>query len=144
MTRQQSRPFDQSDVIYLLDRRADHESVLKLSQDDEAATGGGSLLCCAACLRLVTRAGNAIERGGQQIQTFFNPAGMAFTIGCFHQASCLVVGELTEEWSWYPGYAWQYGLCSQCQTHLGWYFQHLDAADHFYGLIMDRLVMEEE
>jgi hypothetical protein len=78
-----------------------------------------------------------------------------YRIGCFRQArGCAQAGEFTEEYSWFPGRAWRYALCSGCRTHLGWAFRAAGSAPggtasaggaggteaEFYGLILDRLV----
>jgi len=80
---------------------------------------------------------------GEHAHTFTNPHGLRFRIGCFADVTgCLVEGEPTTYWTWFPGYAWQMENCGSCRTHLGWRFrapQHL-----FHGLILDRLAEIEE
>lgn len=74
---------------------------------------------------------------GRHQHAFFNPAGIAFELRCFRQASGAVpCGEPSAEFTWFSGYCWQIALCATCQSHLGWLFTS-DSA--FYGLIATRL-----
>jgi hypothetical protein len=111
----------------------------------ERATGegGGRILRCAMCRHAITVRDARIEVDGGHEHVRRNPAGFVFRIGCFGDApGCAGEGPTSEEWSWFPGYAWQMGTCKGCGGHLGWVFR-LEGA-RFYGLILDRLVMEEE
>ena len=75
---------------------------------------------------------------GQVLHHRTNPAGVAFTFGCFSAApGAEPVGEATGRHSWFPGYAWRLALCWGCGTHLGWQFE--GAEPTFFGLILDRL-----
>jgi hypothetical protein len=103
--------------------------------------GGERILRCAACKHLVTSKEAGIEVDGAHEHTRRNPAGFVFRIGCFREApGCLGEGPSSEDYSWFPGYAWQVGVCRRCGIHLGWVFQ-LEAA-RFYGLIVGRLVLD--
>jgi hypothetical protein len=96
-------------------------------------------LLCAACQQLVTYPIQRITMNGQHEHACTNPQGMTFHIGCFREASgCTTVGEATPEFTWFAGFAWRVALCAQCRTHLGWRFD--SASDHFYGLILSRLL----
>ena len=95
-------------------------------------------LLCAACANPVTGRDLRVEESGAHQHTFTNPAGFTFTIGCFSDApGCAQSGVYTYEWSWFAGHEWRYAHCRQCQAHLGWHFR---GVDHFFGLILDRLV----
>jgi len=110
----------------------------------ERATGEGGrrILRCARCRCPVTSQEARIEVDGAHEHTRTNPAGFVFRIGCFRDApGCLGEGPASEAWSWFPGYAWQVGLCKGCGGHLGWVFQ-LEGA-RFHGLIVDHLVLDE-
>ena len=75
---------------------------------------------------------------GSHTHTFFNPAGIVFELGCFQGApGCLVVGEPSFEFTWFPGHTWRIALCRQCQMHLGWLFVNQDA--FFHALILSKL-----
>jgi hypothetical protein len=68
-----------------------------------------------------------------------NPAGVAFTFGCFATAPGAVApGEATPRHTWFPGYTWRLAYCGACGVHLGWRFA--GAGPGFYGLVLDRLV----
>ena len=100
------------------------------------------LLRCASCLHVVTSRDAAIDVDGAHEHVRQNPAGFVFKIGCFREAcGCAAEGLASEEWSWFPGYAWQVGLCAGCRRHLGWVF--VLASARFYGLIADRLVLDD-
>jgi hypothetical protein len=99
-------------------------------------------LLCAACRQLVTYPIHRITLNGSHEHCCTNPQGVSYRIGCFRQASgCSAMGEAFIEFTWFPGYAWRVGVCAGCQAHLGWRFE--TAGDHFYGLILDRLVLEQ-
>ena len=50
---------------------------------------------------------------------------------------CRFEGEFTQEFTWFPGYAWRFAMCRQCLAHLGW--EYRGAASGFVGLIMTEL-----
>jgi len=96
---------------------------------------------CRRCGAAVTHAAAAGEVDGEHLHTFFNPAGILFEIRCFDTAEgCEVHGDRTTEFTWFPGYAWNYAACAACAEHLGWHFQ--GPGRGFFGLIRDRLVDE--
>ncbi|MEW6218367.1 MAG: cereblon family protein [Thermodesulfobacteriota bacterium] len=100
--------------------------------------GEGPQLLCAACGQPVTTPEAAIAVAGGHVHTFFNPAGFAFTIGCFDAApGASAAGLPTLEHTWFPGCAWSYVLCCRCHAHLGWLFQGRGL--RFFGLVLDRL-----
>lgn len=93
---------------------------------------------CRACSHSITNLRQAIEVGGSHEHTFRNPAGYSFHVLCYRQApGALRTGAPTTLDTWFPGYAWTYALCQQCQVHLGWFFQ---GEEGFAGLIATRLV----
>lgn len=97
-------------------------------------------LVCKACGTAITSQECAIEVGGSNCHTFLNPGGIVFRIGCFSGASgCFIMGEPTVEYTWFPGYAWCYVICSGCLSHMGWHYSSGEGG--FFGLILDRLVM---
>ncbi len=99
---------------------------------------------CASCMAIVTAEGERIAMQGAHRHTFTNPSGFTFTIGCFRRApGCCGEGSDTQEHTWFPGYAWRYGLCRSCRTHLGWVFS-AGGRDRFYGLILDRLIFGKD
>lgn len=95
-------------------------------------------LFCALCRHPITHQDERIPVNGRHEHTCTNPGGHTFMIGCFREATgCVAFGVATEAHTWFKGYAWQVAVCARCEQHLGWRF--LAQADHFHGLILDRL-----
>ncbi len=114
----------------------------ELLDKKEQKTTSGRKILCKLCGRYITSPDSKIEMSGKHIHVFANPAGYVFRIGCFSAApGCLVTGEPTEEYTWFPSYAWSYALCAGCMEHLGWLYD--SGSDSFFGLILDRLREEE-
>jgi hypothetical protein len=100
-------------------------------------------LLCANCKFIITSLEEGIKIKGQHKHTFKNPAGIVYTIGCFSSAKgCIKYGEPTTQYTWFPGFAWNYALCGNCFVHLGWVFQSSDSG--FYGLILNHLTEGEK
>lgn len=77
---------------------------------------------------------------GRNFFRFSNPQGITFDILCYRSAlGCYHGGESTDYYSWFEGYSWQFAYCSDCDTHLGWYYRSLHG-DDFYGLIATLLI----
>ena len=104
----------------------------------------GRAVRCAYCKSLITYQGNADTIAGKHVHSYSNPAGYEFTIACYHKAWCKITGRPTREWSWFAGYTWQYALCPQCQEHLGWFYHNQPNNSSFYGLILERIIIENE
>jgi hypothetical protein len=105
--------------------------------DRERPAEEGALVC-VRCLGFVTSPSAALSMSGSHADTFVNPHGFEYRIGCFADApGCLEWGEESDYWTWFPGFTWQMSLCRRCGEHLGWLFRSPDA--RFYGLILDRL-----
>jgi len=108
--------------------------------DVQAETEEEHLIRCRECLFPITREEAQDEWAGSRQHTFANPAGIVFTIGCFSAAEgCIPVGPLSDEFTWFPGFAWRVGICRGCLTHLGWHFAAPSGA-RFWGLILDHLI----
>lgn len=98
-------------------------------------------ILCRQCRQGVTDTGQRVTIQGGHRHTFANPHGIVFEIGCFREVrNCGVLGAPTGEFSWFSGYRWQIVICGTCLAHLGWLFT-ADASGHFFGLILDRLVI---
>ncbi len=96
-------------------------------------------ILCAACHQSITHHRFQILIHGQWIHVFANPHGIVFEIGCFGKATGVsLVSQPSDEFSWFPGYAWRISGCSNCHVHLGWQFSSRDHS--FYGLILDKLI----
>ena len=112
----------------------------QLLEDEEALAREMPQLHCAACGHPITTRQETISINGSHEHTFTNPHGLVFRIGCFGAApGCLGIGDATEAWTWFSGYKWRIAVCRQCRNHLGWAYRS-EAADSFFGLILDRLV----
>ncbi len=97
-------------------------------------------ILCATCRHAVTRERLRIDVEGAHEHRFMNPHGFLFDVGCFAEApGCLVVGEASTEFSWFPGMAWRYAVCDGCKEHLGWTFEG-SSRSRFFGLVLNRLV----
>ena len=108
--------------------------------DEEAKTKPQEkeVIVCAACFQTITEPSKQIIVNRSFRHVFANPHGYIYQIGCFVRAQgCLVVGEETSFFSWFPGYTWQIALCRQCLTLLGWAFRSQES--YFFGLILDKL-----
>lgn len=96
-------------------------------------------LRCKLCEQIITSPSASLEVDGARQHTFFNPAGLMFEIGCFSAApGCVVAGEPSDQFSWFPGYAWRYAHCAGCGAHLGWCFES-GSGGRFFGLVLNRL-----
>ncbi len=127
----------------LLQRTPDRPADVRKPETREAPRDdAGSVLVCAACLQAVTSTSARIEMSGSHAHTFSNPHGLVFHIGCFAMApGCGAASEPSTHHTWFPGYAWQIGVCRGCGEHLGWLFCSGDS--RFHGLIFDRLASTE-
>lgn len=95
-------------------------------------------ILCKACQHPITSYNNKIEFHGQHQHLFSNPSGFVFEIGCFSAANgCLNRSPPSFEYTWFEGFAWSFALCSNCYTHLGWFYQSENYS--FYGLIINKL-----
>jgi hypothetical protein len=98
------------------------------------------LILCRECLFPIAREEDRTAMSGAFQHTFANPAGIVFTIGCFHTAAgCAPVGPASDEFTWFNGFAWRVGVCRGCLAHLGWFFAAPSGAA-FWGLILDHLI----
>jgi hypothetical protein len=104
---------------------------------------GPVVYLCKACRAKITTSAMRIAVHGKHAHICANPHGLVFEVGCFSLASgCLTVGAPTEEFTWFPGYAWCIALCLQCTAHLGWHYRSAQAGE-FYGLILTNLVEDQ-
>lgn len=95
-------------------------------------------LVCRSCRAPITRRDLAMEVNGSHRHVFFNPHGLVFELGCFASAkNVLPLGPRTDEFTWFPGYAWQAVACSGCSGQLGW--RYTAPGGGFFGLILAAL-----
>lgn len=103
---------------------------------------GRRALVCKTCHAHITRPDLAMRIEGKHRHVFFNPHGYVFEIGCFASAkNTAPSGPKTDEFTWFPGYAWQAVGCTHCATLLGW--RYTGSRDGFYGFILSALTEEE-
>lgn len=114
----------------------------RLKQERTRQKKKKEFLICKNCSHIITSLDYKIEIDGRHIHTFKNPAGVVYTIGCFSKAvGCFNFGDLTEQYTWFPGFAWCYANCFNCFMHLGWFYQ--SNQNRFYGLILNHLTAGE-
>jgi len=98
---------------------------------------------CAACGHELTRLAERIAVDGRHEHVFTNPHGIVFHVLCFRNVpGCASIGEASEEWTWFSGYAWRVAVCRSCTTHVGWSYAGGDSG--FFGLIAPRVVVGPE
>ena len=99
----------------------------------ETESGDERAVRCAACGHPLAR---ERDRLPLETSTFVNPAGVVHRIAAFREAQgCVVTGEPTTFWTWFPGHAWRHALCGKCGIHLGWAFS---GPSTFFGLLIER------
>lgn len=128
---------------YLFERENSTEKKTRVIAKEDESLDHGKAVRCAYCKTVITYQGNAEHIQGQHIHSFVNPGGYEFTIACYRRAWCKIMGLPTLEWSWFRDCTWQYAMCPQCQEHLGWFYHCPANESSFYGLILDRLIIEQ-
>ena len=112
------------------------KSMLEINVPDDK-----NFIYCATCSNVITKGTERIEVNGAHAHHFTNPHGIRFHVGCFANAlGCDISGSAEAADTWFMGYFWRLASCSECHTHLGWYFA--SGEDYFYGLIIDRIQEE--
>jgi hypothetical protein len=126
----------------------DHRHALQLhtpvnpAVEDAHASAVARRIVCTSCGHPITTEQQRIEVKGGHEHRCVNPDGLIFHIGCFHGApGCITHGAPTTEFTWFPGFTWNYALCAGCSILLGWQYHGADAAT-FFGLILNRLASE--
>ena len=108
----------------------------------------GPVLVCRGCgTRIARKNWIASVDGGSAERVFFNPAGVMMEVVTLTRAVNLAEeGVPTEEFSWFPGYAWRFAHCGGCGRQLGWRFLSRAGAapGAFWGLLRRELEEEEE
>ncbi|MGA1867826.1 MAG: cereblon family protein [bacterium] len=135
-------PSSQNAAAYYLFKETDtwRHMVSRIQSDEEEERKKDEYILCGACQFKITSKSAIIEVNGRHNHTFSNPAGIIFDIGCFRSAEgCLVHGDPTTDFTWFPGYSWNFALCANCFVHLGWYFQST-TSHSFFGLITQKLI----
>jgi len=98
------------------------------------------VILCKNCKNRITSMKYSIEIRGQHQHIFANPAGIVYQIRCFSSAEgCVNRGFPTTDFTWFEGFSWRLSLCSECHSHLGWFYQS-KGDESFYGLVADNLI----
>lgn len=96
-------------------------------------------ILCKFCNNKITDSSKIITINNSDNHTFINPAGILYNITCYLEAKgCMIIGEKTEDFSWFKGFKWQIAICNVCFNHLGWFYTSDDFS--FFGLISDNLI----
>jgi hypothetical protein len=107
--------------------------------DEVASAHRGDWVACAACRALVAYSHARLSVNGAHSHSFINPAGLIFRVSCFAAAPGVVsVGEASDDFTWFAGFAWRVALCRACGEHLGWSYHGLGSG--FVALIEDRII----
>lgn len=103
----------------------------------ESDTKGDDWIC-RICYNKITSDKDRFYYEGNTEFNFTNPHGVEFDIITFSAAEgCVISGEATHEFSWFPHHSWTFSHCSRCKVHLGWkYF----GSSTFYGLMRNRII----
>jgi len=116
--------------------------------DQDVDDDRGPVLVCRSCgTRIARRAWIAAIDDASAERVFFNPAGVMMEVLTLRRATNVrEAGVPTEEFSWFPGYAWRFAHCGGCERQLGWRFAGVGAQvpATFWGLLQRELVEEEE
>ena len=108
------------------------------TREDENNDDEKRSIKCRFCQNEITTHDKRIKINGSYVHKFINPSGIMYEIGCFGSASgCLVIGNPTREFTWFPGYSWSFAVCSKCHSHMGWLYQSNGSG--FFGLILENL-----
>ena len=108
-------------------------------EEEALETDEPERLRCSTCRHPITDTGARFAVNGDHRHVCVNPSGIPYDIACFREAPGLrVLGPRTEAFTWFEGWAWQIGQCSECGAHLGWWFTRGEPS--FAGLIDRRLV----
>jgi len=127
---------------YSFDRQTTDADYLTKATSKPAKTDGSGKIRCRSCHQVITDGEQGIHQNGSHIHTCTNPHDHCFRFACYQEApGCTQVGSVSYEHSWFTGHSWQIALCGACGEHLGWLFT---GEDRFYGLIVNRLVDENQ
>jgi hypothetical protein len=117
---------------------------IAIEANDETAESLNRSILCWSCRSHVTNTKSRVRVAGAHEHRFMNPHGHFFRFGCFRAApGAQIHGPASDEYAWFPGFAWSLAVCRACQLHLGWKFEN-SSGDVFFGLILERIVEADE
>jgi hypothetical protein len=112
------------------------------SQDDSVTSAGERWLCCRSCGAKIAALSAVLPSDTPLV--FANPSGLVFELVLLREARGLaLIGQATQEFTWFQSYAWRVALCHGCGTHLGWRFDAVGPEtplSGFFGLLRRELV----
>ncbi len=122
-----------------------HKTDINTQEASDPVSKEEEVVICRVCNNVVTRPFHQTMVNNAFSHAFANPHGHVFEIGCFIKAEgCVSVLDSSSEFTWFSGYSWKIGVCTNCAAHLGWVFSldnpASDSLKHFYALILDRLI----
>lgn len=79
---------------------------------------------CKSCQTVIaSRSDMLVMSTDGPLGAYVNPSGYVHEIMTLLKASGLaLIGIPTEEYSWFPGYAWTIAYCATCEYQMGWLF----------------------
>lgn len=118
----------------------DDALVLDEERASDAVTMPRRAVRCLACGHALTSTNAKTRVNGAHAHTFKNPSGIDYRVGCFRDApGCRGVGDASDVWTWFPGYAWRIALCGACAVHVGWTFARTGEGVAFVALVLERI-----
>ncbi|KAK1425980.1 hypothetical protein QVD17_14647 [Tagetes erecta] len=86
--------------------------------------GNFNQIKCRSCQTLIAnRSDMLVMSTDGPLGAYVNPSGYVHEIMTLLKASGLaLIGVPTEEYSWFPGYAWTVAYCATCEYQMGWLF----------------------
>lgn len=125
--------------MLLRQRRGPSSSRSQAVRSNESlAEGSEGWVRCATCAARLAHQSWMLGEGGRAPLVFKNPHGIVFYLLLVARVvGAHFEGPPTSEFTWFRGYAWRVGYCSQCQTHVGWHFSATQtdvALHHFVAL----------
>ena len=95
-----------------------------------------SWMVCRRCQHTIANSTMKFNVEGTHEHLQCNPDGFTFVFGCYKDApGCQVVGQATNQFTWFNGFQWRLAICQECYHHLGWYFNAKGQNYGFFGLI---------
>ncbi|MBP7280081.1 MAG: hypothetical protein KBA66_00795 [Leptospiraceae bacterium] len=95
-------------------------------------------ILCASCSFIITSNEFTYFVNGQHEYSFKNPSNILYSIRLFSRADGSIdIDSPSIQFTWFPDFAWNFAICSNCTSHLGWKYH--SQSNSFFGLITERL-----
>lgn len=123
-------------MIAVLERDGDKGRPVRAPRShDEVAAAEHRRFRCAACRTEISSPEHVFAPGDDGVQVYLNPGGYLHEVVTVTRTWNVVSdGEYTEEFTWFPGYAWCYLHCAACGAHVGWRYLGNGPPSTFDGL----------